>query len=563
MASRSGAQVLVDCLLAQGTTTAFGVPGESYLAVLDALHDVSERIRLIPNRHEGGAAFMAEAWGKLTGAPGICFVTRGPGATNAAIGVHTAMQNSSPMILFVGQIETGMRGREAFQELDYRAVFGPLAKWAVEIDQADRIPEIVARAFATALTGRPGPVVVALPEDMLSAPTRATAGPRVRIPRAAPDAGDVAELARLLAEARAPLILAGGGGWDDAARDDLRHFAQANHLPVLTGFRRQNSLDNHSPAYVGDAGLGKAPHVRALIAEADLILAIGPRFDEPTTDGYALFDAPPRLGPRLIHVHADAAELNKIYTADLAIHAHPALLLAALRDLALDAPWQARTERARAEYEASLAAPPQPGGLDMGAVMCQLQQSLPEDAILTNGAGNFAIWPNKHFAYGPRQRLLAPQSGAMGYGLPGAIAAKVARPLACVVCFAGDGDIQMTLPELGCAMQAGAQPIVLVVDNGSYGTIRMHQERTYPGRVSFTEIANPDFTAIARAYGFHAEKITRTADFAPAFERARASATGALLHLVTDIEALTPRQTLTAMRDAARGTAPCPTTAAS
>ncbi len=563
MTEQSGARVLVDCLLAQGVTAAFGVPGESYLAVLDALHDVSERIRLIPNRHEGGAAFMAEAWGKLTGAPGIAFVTRGPGATNAAIGVHTAMQNSSPMILFVGQIETEMRGREAFQEVDYRAVFGPLAKWAVEIDHADRVSEILARAFATALTGRPGPVIVALPEDVLAAGTDRSAGPRVRIPRAAPEPGAIAEIARMLAEARAPLILAGGGGWDDAAQADLKRFAEGNHLPVLTAFRRQNAIDNHSPAYAGDAGLGKAASVRALIEGADLILGIGLRFDEPTTDGYALFGPPPFLGPRLIHVHASAAELNKIYTADLAIHAHPALLLAALRDLRVEAPWQARTARARADYEAGLAAPPQPGALDMGEVLRWLQAELPDDAILTNGAGNFAIWPNKHFAYGPRQRLLAPQSGAMGYGLPAAIAAKVARPLACVVCFAGDGDFQMTLPELGCAMQAGAQPIVLVIDNGSYGTIRMHQERTYPDRVSFTDIANPDFTAIARAYGFHAEKITRTQDFAPAFERARASPTGAVLHLVADIEALTPRQTLSAMRDAAQRTSPCPTTAAS
>jgi acetolactate synthase-1/2/3 large subunit len=546
----TAARVLVDCLLAQGVGTVFGVPGESYLAVLDALHDAP--VRLVPNRHEGGAAFMAEAWGKLTGQPGIVFVTRGPGATNAAVGVHTAMQGSTPMILFIGQIARGMKGREAWQEVDYRAFFGPLAKWAAEIDDPDRIPEIVARAFAVAQTGRPGPVVVALPEDVLSAECAARAGPRVRIPKAAPAAGDVAEIARRLGAARSPLVLVGGGGWSDAGRRALRAFAEAACLPVLTDFRNHDLIDNDSPSYIGDAGLGKAAHVRELIRGADLLLAIGTTFGEIVTDGYSLFDVP-RPGPYLIHAHASDAELNKVYTADLPVHAHPDLLLAALAELRLAGPWAARTETARAAYLEALATPPQPGELDMGEAVRHLQETLPDDAILTNGAGNFAIWTNKHFRFHGRQRLLAPQSGAMGYGLPAAIAARLARPDACVVCLAGDGDFQMTGMELGTALQARAWPIVLVVNNASYGTIRMHQERTFPGRVTFTDLENPDFVALAAAYGAHAERVTRTADFPAALARARASATGAVLELVVNLESLTPRQTLSAMRAAAGG----------
>jgi acetolactate synthase-1/2/3 large subunit len=548
----NGARLLVDCLLAQGVTTAFGVPGESYLAVLDALHDVPDRIRLVANRHEGGAAFMAAAWGKLTGSPGVCFVTRGPGAANAAIGVHTARQDSSPMILFVGQVATSMRDREAFQEVDYRAVFGPLAKWAVEIDRPERVPELVARAFAVAQSGRPGPVVVALPEDMLTAPTDAVAGPAVRIPKAAPSPDDVAEIARLLDGARAPLVLAGGGGWGAEGRAGLRAFAEANALPVVVGFRDQDLLPGTSPSYAGDGGLAKTPGVRRLLAESDVILVAGLRFGEILTEGYTLFPIP-AMAATLIHAHASDAELNKVATAALPVHAHPDRLMPALAGLRLEgrARWAARTAAAHADWRANLATPPQPGALDMGEVVRHLQERLPADAILTNGAGNFATWTNKHFAFAEGQRLLAPQSGAMGYGLPAAIAAKVACPDRTVVCVAGDGDFQMTLPELGCALQARAWPIVLVVDNGSYGTIRMHQERTYPGRVSFTDIENPDFVALAAAYGTHAERVTRTADFPAAFARALASPTGAVLDLVVDVESLTPRQSLSAMRAAA------------
>lgn len=545
----TGARLLVDCLLAQGVTTAFGVPGESYLAVLDALLDTP--IRMVPNRQEGGAAFMAAAWGKLTGAPGVCFVTRGPGATNAAIGVHTARQDSAPMILFVGQVGTDMKEREAFQEIDYRAAFGPLAKWATEIEAADRVPEIVSRAFAAARSGRPGPVVVALPENVLTAPTNAVAGPAARIPKPAPSTADLAEIARLLAGARAPLVLAGGGGWGEAARAGLRAFAEANRLPVLTAFRRQDLLDNSSPSYAGDAGLGKTPAVRALMREADLILALGPRFGEILTDGFALFPVP-RMPATLVHAHASDTELNRVHTADLPIVAHPDALMPLLAGIRVDASaWAGRTETAHAAWETSLATPPQPGALDMGEVTRHLDAILPDDAILTNGAGNFAIWTNKHFPFRGRRRLIGPQSGAMGYGVPAAIAAKIAFPERMVVALAGDGDFQMTSQELGTALQTGAWPIVLIVNNASYGTIRMHQERTYPGRVSFTDIVNPDFVALARAYGAHAERVTRTADFPDAFARAQASRSGAVLELVIDTESLTPRQTLSAMRAAA------------
>jgi acetolactate synthase I/II/III large subunit len=552
MMTRTAARVLVDCLCAQGTDTIFGVPGESYLAVLDALLDAPSPIRMVPNRQEGGAAFMAAAWGKLTGKPGVCFVTRGPGATNAAIGVHAAMQDSVPMILFVGQVATRMRGREAFQELDYRATFGGLAKWATEIEQADRVPEIVARAFAVAQSGRAGPVVVALPEDMLSTMTGAQAGPRVRIPcpAAAPEVLD--EIRHLLAGAQRPLVLLSGGRWSDAGRAALRRFAEANSLPVLAAFRCQDMLDNDSPAYVGDAGLGKTAPVLSLMREADVILALGLRFGEIVCDGYTLLDVPAPV-QTLIHVHRSAEELNKVYTAALPVQADPEQVVRALAgtSLARRGRWAERTRAAREAWHANLDAPPQPGALDLGAIVRHLQSVLPPDAILTNGAGNFSIWTNRHFRYTREQRLLGPQAGAMGYGLPAAIAAKIRHPERMVVCVAGDGDFQMTMQELGCAMQINARPIVLVVNNGIYGTIRMHQEREYPGRVSFTDLVNPDFTAIGRAYGMHAERVAETAAFAAAFARAMASPTGALLDLMVDPESLTPGRSLSAIRAAA------------
>lgn len=554
MPQRNGARVLVDCLIAQGVDTIFGVPGESYLEVLDALHDEGDRIRLVPNRQEGGAAFMAAAWGKLTGEPGICFVTRGPGATNASIGVHAAQQDSSPMVLFVGQIDTAMREREAFQELDYRAVFGTMAKWATEIDAPGRIPEMIARAFAVAQSGRPGPVVVALPEDVLAAATDAVAGPRVRIPRAHPVKETLREILDRLKDAERPLVLVGGPGWTGEGRAALRQFVEKNNLPVLADFRCQDILDNDLPSYAGDAGLGKIAAARDLIETADTVLALGVTFGEILFDGYSLLDVP-TPEPVLIHVHPDVAVLNKVYSADIPVIADPDTFVRAIAGEKIEgnADWAERTGAAREAWLANIETPPQPGTLDLGEVMRHLQENLPADAILTNGAGNFSIWSNRHFRFTGDQRLVGPQSGAMGYGLPAAIAARIRFPERVTVCIAGDGDFQMTMQELGCARQAKAWPIVLLVNNSSYGTIRMHQERAHPGRVSFTEIDNPDFCAIARAYGLSAQRVENTADFSDAFAQALASPTGAVIELVVSPDALTPRETVGSIREKAQG----------
>ncbi len=543
---QTGGQLLVSCLANQGIKTIFGVPGESYLAVLDALYDRND-IRLIGNRNEGGASFMACAHGQLTGEPGICFVTRGPGATNASIGVHSAMQGSNPMILFIGQIATDMRGREAFQEVDYRAYFGPLAKWVTEIDDAGRIPEIIARAFTLAKSGRPGPVVIALPENMLRELTDANPCAKVKISEPAPSPDSIYELRKLMARAERPLVLLGGTGWNDQGRADFQTFVETNNLPVASAFRFMDILDNNSPCYIGDAGLGKTPAIKKALAEADLILAFNIRFGENTTDAYELFDVPD-MGKTLIHCHLSDLELGKIYQPDLPIHAGPNQMAAVLKQLDLRGNWAEWSSNARTEYEQSMVLPARDNGVDMAAVVAHLQMVLPENAILTNGAGNFAIWTNKFFKYGPDARLLGPQSGAMGYGLPAAIAAKIEHPDRAVICIAGDGDFQMNMQELGCAMQSGAQPVILLVNNGTYGTIKMHQERDYPNRNSFTDIENPDFVAIAIAYGFHAEKITKTADFSAAFKRAMASTTGALIELIVDAENATPKLTLSQIR---------------
>ncbi|ARP64388.1 thiamine pyrophosphate-binding protein [Mesorhizobium sp. WSM1497] len=546
---RNGGRLLVECLIALGATKSFGVPGESYLAVLDALHDTRGKLDYVLCRNEGGAAFMASAYGKLTGSPGICFVTRGPGVANASIGVHTAMQDSSPMILFVGQVGTDMRGREAFQEIDYRAVFGTMAKWAVEIDAVERLPEIIARAWTTALTGRPGPVVIALPENMLTTPTdvAALSGP-ARVFEAAADADALAEARSMLAASSRPVILIGGANWSADGRAVLQAFAETSDIPVVAAFRFQDQFDNGSPVFVGEAGVGMVPHVKKLIRDADVILAINVRFGEMTTDGYTLLSVP-EPKQKLIHVHASDREIGKIYVPALGIHAGPNAFAKALSPVKGD--WAAWRSQARQSYEGTFTAPAQPGPVDMVEVSHWLRETLPDDVILTNGAGNFTVWPNKFFRFGQKARLLAPQSGAMGYGLPAAIAAKVAFPSRTVVCFAGDGDFQMNCQELGTAMQAGAQPIVLILNNGIYGTIRAHQERHYPARVSGTNIENPDFVGIARAYGFHAERVGATGEFAGAFGRALASPTGAVLELDISPEAITPRQTLSQMRDAA------------
>lgn len=546
---RNGGVLLVECLLALGARKSFGVPGESYLAVLDALHDTAGQLDFVLCRNEGGAAFMAAAYGKLTGSPGLCFVTRGPGVTNASIGVHTAMQDSAPMILFVGQVGTDMKGREAFQEIDYRAVFGTMAKWAVEVDHVDRLPEILARAWSTALSGRPGPVVIALPEDMLTALTNAPvlSGPApIAEPAAGADA--LADALALLAQAKRPLVMFGGCNWSNSGRAGLQAWAEASDIPVVAAFRYQDQFNNHSAVFVGEAGVGMVPHVKALIREADVILAINLRFGEMTTDGYTLLDVPmPKQ--KLIHVHGSDREIGKIYVPTIGIQAGPNAFSRQLAPVKGD--WAEWRKSARAAYDAGFEAPAQPGPVDMVKVTAWLRDNLPDDVILTNGAGNFTVWPNKFFRFGPKARLLAPQSGAMGYGLPAAIAAKVVHPDRTVVCFAGDGDFQMNCQELGTAMQAGAAPIVLILNNGIYGTIRAHQERSYPARVSGTTLQNPDFVSLARSYGFHAETVAATEDFPAAFQRALASASGAVLELTISPEALSPRQTLSQMRDAA------------
>ena len=547
--TRNGGQLLVACLKSLGARTAYGVPGESYLAVLDALHDTKGELDFVLCRNEGGAGFMAAAHGKLTGQPGICMVTRGPGASNASIGVHTARQDSSPMILFVGQVATDQRDREAFQEVNYRQFHGSIAKWAVEIDQVWRIPELVSRAWATALSGRPGPVVVALPEDMLTSLTDVAPCDPVVIPEAAPAPATITALEGELANAQRPLIIAGGGGWSEDGARALQGFAEANDIPVLVAFRSQDLIDNLSDVYAGDAGVGMFPQTRQLIAGADLIIAVNIRFGEMVADAWSLLDVP-NPAKRIVHVHASDAEIGKIYAANVPIHSGPNNFSRAVENLPVNGNWASWREQARAGYLAYVDAPAQPGSVDMVEVMAHLRDVLPDDVIITNGAGNFATWPGRFLRYGPKQRLLAPQSGSMGYGVPAAIAAKVNHRDRLVVCFAGDGDFQMNCQELGSARQANAQPVILIVNNGTYGTIRMHQEKTYPERVSGTAIENPDFVMLARAYGFHGERVETMADFAAAFERACGSGTGAVLDLNVSAESLSPRQTLSQMRQA-------------
>ena len=548
----TGGSLLMDCLIGLGAYKGFGVPGESYLAVLDAMYDRADKFELILCRHEGGAAYMAEAWGKLTGTPGICFVTRGPGATNASIGIHTAMQNSSPMLVFVGQAGTDMRGREAFQEIDYTHYFGKVAKWVCEIDYADRIPELIARAWTTALSGRPGPVIVALPENMLrAASARPPCGP-VKVPEPALSSVQITQLQDYLCAAQRPVVLFGGSGWTATAARQLETFAAANDVPLVAAFRYHDICDNHHPCFVGDAGVGMLGYIKTLLRDADMIVALNIRFGEMTTDGYDLFDLP-KMAATLIHSNASDAELGKIYIADLPLQAGPNAMAEALAGISLaqNVDRKAWCGEAKAAYDGSFTVAAQPGALDMGAVLAHLRDVLPDNAIVTNGAGNFATWPSKFIKYGKNMRLLAPQSGAMGYGLPAALAAKAHDADRFVLCFAGDGDFQMNCAELGTGMQAGLYPIVLIVNNGSYGTIRMHQERNYPHRVSGTELQNPDFAGLARSYGFYGETVETTDQFAAAFERAMQSKTGAVLDLVVATEAITPRLSIDDLRNAA------------
>ncbi len=549
---RSGGRILVEQLRIHGADMAFCVPGESYLDVLDALHDAREEIRLIVCRQEGGAAFMAEAYGKLRGRPGICFVTRGPGATNASIGVHTAFQDSTPMILFIGQVGGDVVEREAFQEIDYRRMFGPMAKWVAQIDRAERIPEFLSRAFHVAVSGRPGPVVLALPEDMLLSRVMVEDAPRYARVKAHPGNDDVAQLRSMLAAAAKPLVILGGGDWNATACADIRRFIEANNLPAACSFRRQDLLDNRHPNYCGDVGIGIAPALAERIRAADLILAIGPRLGEMTSSGYTLFDVPvPKQ--RLIHVHTGAEELGRVYRAELMINSGMPEFAAQAAALApVDASrWQQWTQDAREGYLANLRHGPMPGPVDLGEIMAFLRDTLPEDTIVTNGAGNYAGWVHRFYQYTGFRTQLAPTSGAMGYGVPSAIAAKAVHPDRTVISFSGDGCFLMNGQELATAAQYRLPVVFIVVNNGMYGTIRMHQEREYPERVHGTTLQNPDFAALARAYGLHGETVERTADFEPALRRAQASGTAALIEIRIDQDAITTRTTLSAIRQKA------------
>jgi acetolactate synthase-1/2/3 large subunit len=552
MPLRSGGRILVDQLLIHGADTAFCVPGESYLDVLNAFYEVRERMRLIVCRQEGGAAFMAEAYGKLTGRPGICFVTRGPGATNASIGVHTAYQDSTPMILFIGQVGGDVVEREAFQEMDYRRMFGQMAKWVAQIDRADRIPEYLSHAFHMAVSGRPGPVVLALPEDMLVSHAVASDAQAYSRVKAHPGVADMNRLRDMLAQAQRPIVILGGGDWSASACDDIRGFIEANNLPATCSFRRQDLLDNRHPNYAGEVGIGINPALAERVRSADLILTVGARLGEMTSGGYTLFSIPRPL-QRMVHVHPSAEELGRVYQAELMINAGMGEFAnAALKLPAVDSSrWRDWTHRAREDYLKNLKHGAMPGNLDLGMVMAFLRKRLPENAIVTNGAGNYAGWVQRFYQYTGFRTQLAPTNGAMGYGVPSGIAAKIVHPDRVVVSFSGDGCFTMNGQELATAAQYDLAVLFIVVNNAMYGTIRMHQEREYPGRDYATALKNPDYAALARAYGLHGEVVVKTAEFEPAFERAMASHKPALLELRIDPEAITTRTTLTAVREQA------------
>ena len=548
MTNRTGGRLLVDQLVAQGCDRLFTVPGESFLAVLDALHD-TPALDVVTCRQEGGAAFMACADGALTGRPGVCFVTRGPGATNASIGVHVAMQDSVPMILFIGDVDRAMRDREGFQEVDFTAMFSPLAKWATRIDDAARIPEYLARAWTVATSGRPGPVVIALPEDMLLDAVDAADRPR-RVPVEQPtDPARLGHLVEMLNAAERPVAIIGGAGWASRASRAFSTFAEAAGIPVVAAFRRQDAVANDAPWYAGNLGYGPNPKLARRVRDADLLLVVGARLGEATTDGYALV-TPDHPGQRLIHVHPDPNELGRVYEADLAVCADVAN---ACEALAAVAPGVRRRESGAAAHEEYLAwSTPRPRegvALDLGPCVAAMREALPADTIVCNGAGNYSGWWHRYWHYAGPGTQLAPTAGAMGYGLPAAIAASLRHPDRSVVALAGDGCFLMNGQELATAIQADASILVIVVDNGAFGTIRMHQEREFPTRVVATALRNPDFAALARAYGCWAETVERTEDFAAALARAGPRSGVRLLHLKTDVETITNGTTLTAIRE--------------
>ncbi|MEM6666413.1 MAG: thiamine pyrophosphate-binding protein [Pseudomonadota bacterium] len=545
---RTGGELLVAALEAQGVDRIFCVPGESYLAVLDAFHD--SPIQTVVARQEGGAAMMAEADGKLTGRPGICFVTRGPGATNAASGVHVAQQDSTPMVLFIGQIGRRMTGRDAFQEVDYRQMFGGMAKWVAEIDHADRVPEVASHAFHVALAGRPGPVVVSLPEDMLRDRAEAVIGAQAEAGVSAPDTASVAHVEAALRAAKRPFVVAGGSRWDEDSVAGLKAFAERWNLPVGCSFRRQHLFDTEHPNYAGDVGLGINPALKDAIAASDCLILLGARFSENSSQGFSLLPMP-EPDRALVHVHPGPEELGRIYRPSIPINATPGAFLAAMASTSpLGTPhWAGQASQFHAAYLNWSTPPKAPTtGVDMGAVMLHLRAHLPDDAIMTNGAGNYAIWLHRFHRYRQFGTQVAPTSGSMGYGLPAGVASALRHPDRTVVTFAGDGCFQMTGQELTTAVQYGLKLIVLVVDNGGYGTIRMHQERDYPNRISGTELVNPDFAALARACGAAGFTVSRTDDFPAAFEAGRATDGPALIHIRTDMDTIAPGRTLADLR---------------
>jgi acetolactate synthase I/II/III large subunit len=554
--SRTGGQLLVDALKVHGVDTAFCVPGESYLAVLDALYGAREAIKLIVCRQEGGAANMAEAYGKLTGKPGICMVTRGPGATNAAIGVHTAFQDSTPMILLIGQVGSDFVEREAFQEVDFRRMYGQMAKWVASIDRVERVPEYLSHAFHCAMSGRKGPVVLALPEDMLTQTAIAADADPYQEVMAHPGAGDIARLRALLAAAERPLVILGGSGWNARACADMRQFIEANSLPAGCAFRFQDLFDNTHANYAGDIGVGINPKLAQCVKDADLLLVIGARLGEMTTSGYTLLSVP-RPAQKLIHVHAGAEELGRVYQGELLINSgmpQIAAALAALPPVEAKA-WCERTASAHADYLEWIKPKVNPGKVQLWDIVDLLKRRLPADAILANGAGNYTGWLHRFFQHRTFRTQLAPTSGAMGYGVPAAIAAKIVHPQRTVLSWNGDGCFLMCGQELATAAQYGASVIFIVVNNGMYGTIRMHQEREYPARVHGTALANPDFVQLARAYGAQGELVEETSQFAAAFERALAATEtagkSALIELRIDPQAITPNTTLDTLREQA------------
>ncbi len=550
--SRTGGRLLVDQLALHGADLAFGVPGESYIDVLDALRDGP--VRYVTCRHEGAAATMAEAHGKLTGAPGICFVTRGPGATQASVGVHTAYQDGTPLLLCVGQVPREDAEREAFQEIDYRRMFGPLAKWVAQVDQVERIPELTARAFRVATSGRPGPVVLALPEDVLADVADVPDASPYAPAQAAPGTDELAAARELLASAERPLAIVGGQPWSADAGEALAAWCEASGIPVAAAWRCQDYVDNEADCYAGHLGVGADPALRDRLRDADVLLVVGARLGDIETAGFATI-VPPGVGRTLIHVHSDPDEIGRVYEPALGIVSSGPRFAEALRTVEpLDPGGRSATmDAAHAVWRSTLETRALPGAVEATGVMSALRARLGPDAILTSGAGNFTVWAHRFYVFRRYRTQLAPLSGAMGYGLPAAIAAKLVHPDRDVVCLAGDGDFLMTAQELATARQAGAPVVVVVLDNGMYGTIRMHQERRFPGRVSGTDLQNPDFVALARAFGAYGERVERTADAPAALDRALGAGTAAVLHVPVDPEALTPRQTLSEIRDEAGG----------